>query len=170
MFQAKTITDFSIKQLKDLKDVDKVLNHGTKHMTGDWFISDGTLLGFIREGDFIKDDTDIDVAVYAPHDQKHIVIPDMTLIRTSEYNGRPTQTAYMKDNVIFDIYYYYDDIIEGKWTTVADLGKIPLNRYELTPLETKYGIYPAPKEAEHYLTSRYGDWRTPSRSKGFHSK
>ena len=39
----------------------------TRVITVDWFISDGTLLGSVRNRSFIEKDTDIDIVVDAAH-------------------------------------------------------------------------------------------------------
>lgn len=157
---------YNITHLGELPLKHETLIEGCKHLKGKWFISDGTLLGFVRENDFIPKDTDIDVAVMGFED---ISLP-FDLIRTSYWEGKQMQQAYIdrKTNTIFDIYFYYPDIIEGKWTTVGGYGKLPLSEYEITTIETKYGVFNAPDPQEKYLEERYGDWKTPKQDKGKH--
>lgn len=170
MLQVRTHANFTLYKLRELKNKDNTLKIGCKHLQSyNYFLSDGTALGFYRDGDFIDSDTDIDVVVYANIEQQHILIPQFTLIRTMEWKKRPIQTAYIDtNNVIFDIYYYYPDIIENKWTTLCGNGMIALPRYNISLLNTKYGPFPFPENIEEYLKLRYGDWKTPKSSKGYH--
>jgi hypothetical protein len=143
----------------------------------DVFIHMGTALGFFRDGDFIPDDTDVDVAVLADFDHyKHLLrIPDRMRallqfepIRTMKYEGRPMQYAFRdpQNSAIFDIYFLYLDMDPGQVTNVNTYGfmRYPRKLFEepCVNFKTKYGPMPALSEMEAYLEYHYGDdWRIP---------
>ena len=133
-----------------------------------WWISDGSALGLHRSGEFITWDTDIDVSIKAESGQKHLEIPEFNLIRTTDWGDRPTQTAFRdpKTDVIFDVYYYYSDILEGKLVTKSEGGLIVMENYKTLWKNTKYGVLPFPSPTEDYFVERYGDdWREPQKGK-----
>lgn len=159
-----------------VKNIESTLNRAKSHMNCDWWISSGSAIGLYRDGDFIPNDTDIDVGVRSVYGQKHIQIPGFRLIRTMDWRGRPIQTAFIDDNnsCIFDIYYYYTDILEDKLVTVSEYGYVYFQKgfivkplFGIKELETKYGRYPFLDPIEDYLIDRYGEnWKIPSDSKG----
>ncbi len=162
--------------LSQIKNIEGTLNKAKSHLNCDWWLSAGTAIGLYRDGDFIPNDTDIDIGVKAVFGQKHIQIPGFRLIRTMDWRGRPIQTAFVDDTngCIFDIYYYYTDIIENKLVSVSEYGYVYYKKsfivkplFEIKELETKYGKFPFLDPIEDYLVDRYGEnWRTPSDSKG----
>lgn len=166
MFQVNNIGNTRQVRLADIQDAHKTLIDGCSQMKGKWFISDGTLLGFHRNKDFIPQDTDIDVAVMVDDVAPDIDL-DMELIRTATWDDKIVQKAYRDLNeCIFDIFFYYK---EGDYyVTRGDYGFIKLPAYEIIDYKTKYGTFPAPKQTEEYLTLRYGDWKTPKQDKGIH--
>jgi hypothetical protein len=147
----------------------------------EWWMSSGTALGLYRDGDFIVGDTDIDVGVRAKRGQEHIKIDGLRLCRTMEWGDLPIQTAYFDDEnkCIFDIGYYYEDLVDGKLISVSEYGSIYYDTpYIIKPsfiiewLPTKYGNLPFPHPIETYLKNRFGEfWETPKKnSKGIYYK
>lgn len=125
-----------------------------------WWLSAGTALGLHRDGDFIPHDTDVDVGLAADWDNPP---PDdllpWRLIRSQHLDGRPMQLAYMRYQVIFDIYLFYGGV------NVNEHGKIVKPSRFLDELGTVAG-YPAPAPIDEYLAWRYGpDWAPPAQRK-----
>lgn len=133
-----------------------------------WFLGFGTALGFYREGDFIERDTDIDICILADDKTDYDEIIDRfgkywNLVRTVDFDGLPQQHAFQgKDRFIIDLCYFHKDgdiyrsyCEGGKWEDdVRTIGRPKL-------VKTIYGHFFFPENMEKYLTSRYGDWRTP---------
>lgn len=168
MLQVKNHNPFQLRPLAEIDSPEKTLFKGIKHLKGyEWWVSVGTAIGFYRDGDFIPNDTDIDVGVRA---QKGIVppeVPDMTLIRETFYGDRITQRAYIDDNkCIFDIFFYYDDVEDGRLITWSEGGKISKPNFGVKELDTKYGKLPFLHPIEEYLEDRYGDWTVKESKKG----
>lgn len=177
--------DYPVKKLEDIEKPESTLRMGRRlmNMCGlFWWISSGTLLGFYRDKDFIPYDTDIDVGVKVMAGQdvdwyyktvKAVFEKYMRPIRTilEMETGRPMQMAYIdKNDCIFDIYYYYEGIEEGKLVNYNESSTMKKDAFifnRLKLLETKYGEYPAPMNIEAYMVMRYGPyWHIPSKGKG----
>jgi hypothetical protein len=78
------------------------------------------------------------------------------------------QTAYIKDNVIFDVYYFYEGITEGKLVNVNEHGVIEMpEKFSLTqPFVYRNKSIPIPGDIEEYLVWIFGaDWITPKTKK-----
>jgi hypothetical protein len=171
----KTHSWFTEKKLSSIKNVNDTLSKAKSQLNCSWWISAGTAIGLYRDGDFIPSDTDIDIGVRSKIGQSHIVLDGFKLIRTMEWRTRPIQTAYIDTNgCIFDIYYYYDDILEDKLVTVSEYGYVHQKKgfivkpnFGVKELPTKYGMLPFLDPIEEYLVDRFGDdWKTPKSSKG----
>lgn len=166
------VRGFCLKPLDD--KAPDVLKAGIENIKGfDYWVSAGTVLGFYRDKDFIKGDTDIDVEMLNDGISKQDIIKAMKgfeLIREIEHEGKPQQLAFIKNEVIFDIYFYKvvgDNIVnENEHGTM----KVPYKFVkDLKQIKTKYGSFPAPSPIEEYLEYRYGkDWKTPSNKKGIY--
>jgi hypothetical protein len=115
--------------------------HGLSH-----FITAGTCLGFCREGTYIPDDNDIDVAVaYTPEAYNGFPLFMHQRGIITDTHGAFENRHYWKDDMLLDItwvnptgFYASCDYIKG---------------------------YPVPSPVEEYLAWKYGDaWRTPMRT------
>lgn len=135
-----------------------------------YWISAGTALGLYRDGDFIKGDTDIDIAMEGHDDIEQEVRSKMEgygMVREMYHNGKVMQLAFHKDGVLVDIYFHWP---EGEnLVNHADRGRtiVPAEVYRKTKkIKTKYGILPFPNPPEKYFEIRYGkDWKVPQDKK-----
>lgn len=178
----KTHRNFNIPQMGQINQPEKTLEMTKEELSRGrsvkWWLSVGTALGLYREGDFISNDTDIDIGIRARSGQEHILFQNnnFIIIRTMEWRGLPIQTAYVDktNGCIVDLYYYYEDILEKKLVTISDYGWIHYKKpvivkpdFSIKTLETKYGEYPFLNPIEDYLLDRYGEgWRIPMSVKG----
>ena len=132
-----------------------------------YWVSAGTALGLYRDGDYIKGDTDLDIAmVWEPGLERKICdLIGGEVIRTAYENGKPMQIAMIKEGVIVDIYFHHrvgeeiENHSQSGWTRMrANICTDP------KWMKTKYGLLPIPKEA--YFEIRYGDdWMIPQNKK-----
>jgi phosphorylcholine metabolism protein LicD len=155
---------FSIDPLEG-KDVQSVLDDGIKQITAKHWISSGTLLGLYRDKGFIPHDTDIDVNVL---DSAEIELRGFDLIRKMWHQDRIMQTAFIKDTVIFDIYYFYSDSKPQFAVNYNEYGVIekPLGFLtDLDSLEFNGQSYPTPHDIPMFLNWRFSDWQTPKKNK-----
>jgi hypothetical protein len=133
-----------------------------------WYLSFGTALGFYRDGDFIPNDSDIDISIIADDIDTDKIIKDFSdrffYLRSVTREGQQHQSAFQDtDGFILDLQFYYKSGKKhisycqgGKW---EDDDKIEM-------IETKYGEMPFPAPIEEYLLRRYGkNWKIPSSDK-----
>jgi hypothetical protein len=139
-----------------------------------WYISSGTALGLYRDGDYIPQDTDIDIGIIAEPGvnlrQNVINRLEMQLVREITHEGMPMQLAFMHNDIIFDVYFYYIQP-DGTFINHNDQGDMVKQPFEIRTRDTKYGVLPFPHPIEDYMVMRYGkDWKIPSNKKGLYTK
>ena len=120
-----------------------------------FYLDCGTLLGCIREGRLLKNDTDIDVTIHLSFWEKLTKMVDFSkyglevkriLQGFPNYDYGNMITLNLK-NTIGD---YYCDIYANPAFPLLDITK--MNNKE----------YPVPKDPGLYLTQLYGNWKVPS--------
>lgn len=133
------------------------------------WVSAGTLLGLYRDGTFIKHDTDLDVGIRFHWDNYYDVdffgelFPNP--IRTMHYRDRPMQFAANVEDLIFDVYFFYDGVTEEGLFNANDHGAMVKPAYLVDTLKIWDGVGTklwTPLHIEDYLFYRYGsNWNTP---------
>ncbi len=160
--------------LNDMHEVLKSLE--LKH-----FIIDGTLLGAVREGDFIGHDTDIDFGVFAeewtPATCGALMIElgmrDIKLHHQFGDFDTCFELSFKRDDIKIDLFFYRRDgdmrIFHAFLHGAADLKRDTIT-YEypaelienLRPMIFQMRYYPAPADPVRVLETKYGrDWRVP---------
>lgn len=143
-----------------------------------WWVTAGTLLMAHREGfsdESIELDTDIDAAVLGNCEEKEIrrALSDAGFhhIRSYSLALGPVQLAIVKDDIIFDIYFYHLDIEKREYHLLQQMadGRVatiwmPSHLYNpLGRIEIDGRSYPAPNDLDGALEHRYGgNWRERS--------
>lgn len=151
-YPAVEVMQDGCKQYKEL---------GLKH-----WLSSGTLIGLYRDGRLIPFDTDIDVNVYVTNPIS-ISLKGFVPIRAMTYDEYPMQQAWIKDGVIFDTYFFYDD---GEYAiNVNEHGIIKKPKKfidKLDVMEYDGFSYSIPGNIDDFLSWRFGDdWKTPKKTK-----
>ena len=136
------------------------------------FPTAGTLLGLIREGDLLKGDKDVDLAIpYEEIDDAVKILQDMGWkeVKGSYVLINPRQMHHPQHHLTIDLCGLLKEkesgiIIGGFW--MPDIPK-EWNRItefptmKLNAMHTEYGEVWWPAEPEAWLEKLYGDWRTP---------
>ena len=135
----------------------------------EFFLRSGTLLGCVREADFLEHDKDIDIGVFETVNKDALV----ALITASEYFTQPADphaeqntvsfSVLHKSNIGFDIYFYRDTgdhyttdcFIPGSSYTKT------FTKFALKPVKFIGASFLAPDNHDLYLTELYGNWRKP---------
>ena len=135
-----------------------------KHKIQDWFIGYGTLLGMVREQSCIDNDDDIDIVCNQLNQAK---IKTIMLENGFKVDERYISKNFIKFNhteyASVDFYCakvigndFYDEWEKMVWANCYPLKKIQWKKVEVQ----------LPNEFIQKLIGRYGDWKTPQKSKG----
>jgi tetratricopeptide (TPR) repeat protein len=142
-----------------------------------FFLGDGTLLGFVREGSFIAHDKDIDLGMWDAVPREAVL---NALDAASEFWIAPTVitsprarhadaeaklliSTRWRDQINIDLFFYRDfgnGVVHGFARGNHEI-LWRQTRFELTSGDWNGHAFPIPHQAERYLTELYGDWRNP---------
>ncbi len=152
----------------------------------DFWLDFGTLLGAIREKDFIAHDFDIDIGTFSENSSK--IEEELTkhgFKKLKEYyiNGRLAEQSYDYKGAGIDIFFYekdeenmwcyvfyptnnvaYEDIEGGVKFRGWGAMKTIMSYKGLTTLEFKGKTYTIPGDPHLYLTENYGNYMVPNDS------
>lgn len=134
-----------------------------------FFLSNGTLLGYYRDGHLMGHDRDVDIGVKITDFKDGIAdkfIEAGFIFRGS--NGRKengSEYSFIKRDIGLDMFFYYDTP-RDTWMAVWDDKD---NRYKYTypPISGYKTIiflgeeFNIPTNTEQYLEAQYGDWKEP---------
>lgn len=135
------------------------------------WIQDGSLLGLVRDGDFLRWDHDADTGCFYKDwnylAEEALQAKGFECVKKlgSEDNG--WQHRWSRNGVKVDIFFYYDDP-DGRIWHAAYLGEKVQYRYHyqrfgIAPIQTPRGTYMAPDPPEYFLGTKYGDWKIVKR-------
>lgn len=147
-----------------------------------WYVVSGTLLGAVREQDFLGHDYDIDVGVdYPDFDLGRLenaieASAGTWFIKSASYcifrepNEDGSVSYYQMDKPILVKLVHRTGLVADLFVHVEEDGVLwhgsAIHRWDNSPFElTQYRlgeetVYGA-ADADRYLTENYGDWRTP---------
>ena len=139
----------------------------------------GTLLGIIRDGNFLKDDTDIDIGVWYDRKQQYrleeiLTAKGFTKIRDFKMIDQILLQRFEYQGVNIDFYYFIrsgDRAFESSFVedecylARAHYEARDLNAMKIVPFK---GIQiSVPQDPTKLLSCLYGDWRVPVKKKDF---
>ena len=127
------------------------------------WINSGTLLGIYRDNDFITHDTDIDIGVISSLN-KEMVRLYYPILSQWKFDERIMQTVYLVDDVHVDLWYWWDDLEEGKLINITTNGVWRMDKSIISPTkEYQWNLInmPVPNNVEGSLLFQYADWETP---------
>ncbi len=144
-----------------------------------WQLGFGMLLGAVREKDHHihhEIDLDIDILIESRDEvekleemKKKIEDSGFVFLRAQEYEGLKMSLLFIhpptKILIDYGIFYRFwgDDLLN---IGIHGIVIRPAYSVESKQIEINGNKYNIPKEYDKYLTGRYGDWRTPRKSKG----
>lgn len=137
-----------------------------------WWISHGTLLGGVREGDFISHDTDLDMSLMFSEDFKpaySVILKNFDLIKVWGCTENSLELTFMRNGIKIDLFFVYEDRGRFRHSAFAGFTQWEYDRYDyffspVEPVEFRFlgANLKAPKDAERYLNDFYGEnWRIP---------
>jgi hypothetical protein len=138
------------------------------------FLVSGTLLGYVREGQLLAHDKDIDVGIVGWENQYKLCMAlqetGLFTVSTEFLKGKDTFYIPIKHNetgMWIDVFVYHP---QGEhWVTGVDFFFGYRQTFAFTPFELQeiefLGVtMQAPANAELNLTENYGNWRVPDAS------
>jgi len=146
-----------------------------------FWLSCGTLLGAVREGDFISHDLDLDIGIHIKDFKKEIKdkFLDMgyELFRHFGSYECGLEMTFRKKGVLcprLDIFCYYDGPYDKMWHSVwveassmgAGMHRMYSYNYDKFNLDTTMFLgeeFNIPSDVERVLEQQYGDWKVPSK-------
>jgi hypothetical protein len=133
------------------------------------FVSYGTLLGFIRDSDFLAHDDDIDVAFLCRAETIDELARDFVTVaarlrsmglEVEVLNQGSFHLRLPKLHPCLDVFTH--GLVAGRLLTYQVYAPVPPDTFEpFTELEVQNTAYALPHRPETLLTSIYGEWETP---------
>ena len=164
--------EFALSPLGENANVMDVFALAASLLKDRMWVGAGTLLGIHRGDRIIPWDTDIDfMCVAHPETFGGWKLPaPFELIRTIDWGDFAMQRAYIKDDVIVDLAFFWTGFKDGLAHHVHDCGRIRMDPALAEPAVhfTWKGIdLMAPPDPAKWLAWWYGpQWREPRGSKG----
>lgn len=134
-----------------------------------YFLSNGTLLGCIRDGDLIKHDTDVDLGVFCEdirgkEDLLRQKFLDKGFHVFGEYGTIEDgfEFSFKRINKL-DIFIYYKEGDKRTMSVYTSNGRLKYVYDDFHTIPYTFLGEPVyvPDNYESYLIAQYGDWKTP---------
>lgn len=140
-----------------------------------YFLVCGTLLGFVRDGDFISHDLDIDLGIFiedwSPKIIEEFVKCGFQFYRQLGTRENGLEYTFRKNSINVDLFFYYksgDKIFScAYWKENKPENQIisQHNIFDIGQLTVRGESFSVPKNYEAYLENVYGkNWRVPDKT------
>jgi len=148
---------------KFFQETTKLINQNFKKF---YFVSGGTLLGLIRENDFIKWDDNIDLSFYLEKNTFVDLIKLQKILIKKDYIARVSEKKNYSKIQVYKYGYRLDltSVFKVNKFYISNLYKFPsdcLDEYKT--VNFKNINVKIPKNYNKYLTFLYGNWRFPQK-------
>jgi hypothetical protein len=141
----------------------------------DWFLTDGTLLGYYREGDFIGHDTDTDIGIFMNTFNKKCIYDIVKEFKIEHIFGMPESSleiALRRLGVKTDLFFFYekDDLVyHSAFMNFSAAGytrlDFPYKKFGTKWISWKDNTFKVPQNELDFITTKYGDnWETPEKN------
>lgn len=167
------------KAFENLRDTTQLLNLSNLN----YFLIDGTLLGIIRENNFIGHDTDIDLGVYMEEWDLDIfckfvykmMYAGFILYHSFGVFGKHFEAAFYRNGIKIDLFFYYkvgdkirfNAFLNGGRTLPNDILTYEYDAYNFDRLgfvDFNGYNFRVPSNPLEVLEAKYGvDWRVPNK-------
>lgn len=139
-----------------------------------FWLTDGTLLGYFREGDLIEHDSDVDLGLYI-YDYSDEIIPaferagfDLKYVLGEKKQG--LELSFIRYGVKVDLFFFYREngrVWHGAWEGLdkgrkRNLIKYYYDAFDLKEIEFLGNRFNVPADTLKYVETKYGEgWRNP---------
>ena len=139
------------------------------------WITDGTLLGAIREKNFIGHDTDTDIGVLYSSFNKDsydsILAEGFELKHVFGYHEDCLEMSFTRDGVKTDLFFFYKEGQKIRHSAFSNITKLGYNRvdYHYDEFDVKKRdflghFFYMPEDPLKFIVTKYGkDWKTPKK-------
>lgn len=160
----------------------QIMKEGFAEIGHDFWLDYGTLLGAVREKDFISHDKDLDIGTFDLDDKtkeklsRILLSKGMKLYKQYIMDGKIIEEAYHYNGLHIDIFYYYQDAPKQVWCYFCEIGtkmefenrpeyqiakgyitKTATSRFEgLVDHDFKGETFKIPVNYQEYLIDNYG--------------
>lgn len=139
-----------------------------------FWLTDGTLLGYFREGDIIGHDFDADLGLFIENYSEEIIPAfkrggfDLKYVLGEKKQG--LELSFIRDGVKLDLFFFYREgrrVWHGAWEGQdkgrrRNLIKYYYDAFDLEEIEFLGSRFNIPADTLKYVETKYGrDWRTP---------
>ena len=151
--------------LNNLKTIDQTL----RSQSVPYWLTDGTLLGLVREKNFIGHDLDTDIGImfrdFTPAALTKLIDQGFKVLHYFGYPEDSFEIALARDGVKTDLFFFYerdDTVYHCAFMRQVNRIDYVYPRFDLTE-ETFLGHkFPIPANPEQYVETKYGaNWRVP---------
>ena len=141
-----------------------------------FWLTDGTLLGYYRDGEIIEHDIDADLGLYID-DYSDDIIPafrragfDVKYVLGEKKQG--LEVSFVREGVRVDLFFFYREggrVWHGAWEGIDKGRKRNLIKYYYDPFDLKEveflgSRFNIPADTQKYVQTKYGEgWGTPVR-------